>query len=94
MIRAKKDRKGNVKWSWLNFSVIFVVLFLIINYGSTEREGIYGEFYRSITLLGSAYLIFMDIVIMATQYKDMLEEVTDYELAFHIPGRLHYSKGA
>lgn len=92
VLRARRDVDGNVKWSWLNFSVSFVALFLMLNYGFTEVEGFQGQLYKIITLLGSVYLIIMDIVIFCMQYKDMLEEVTDYELAFHIPGRLHYTK--
>lgn len=92
VLKAKKDTEGNVKWSWLNFSVSFVVLFMVINYGLTEIEGIQGQFYKITTLIGSVYLMIMDTVIFCTQYKDMLDEVTDYELAFYIPGRLHYVK--
>lgn len=38
------------------------------------------------------FLFIMDVIILCTQYKDMIEEATEYELAFHIPGRLHYVK--
>ena len=90
ILQGRKDRKGNVKWAGINFSVSCVAMFLFLEYGMTELEGIQGNFYRILALAGSVYLIMMDIVILCRQYKDMLEEVTDYELAFHIPGRLHY----
>lgn len=92
ILPGKKDATGNVKWAWLNFLVGFISLVLVLNYGLTELESMEGQFYAIVTSIGSALLIIMDIIIICTQYKDMVEEATDYELAFHIPGRLYYIK--
>lgn len=92
ILEGKKDRKGNVKWAWENFSVSLVALFLIAEHVLVELDGIQGQFYMIQSLVGSIYLIIMDIVILCTQYKHMIEETVDYELAFYVPGRLHYIK--
>lgn len=90
IVAGKKDANGNVTWAWQNFSVSYVAMILLLDYAYTELQGLAGTFDNIISLVGSIYLVIMSIVILCTQYKSMIEETTDYELAFHIPGRLHY----
>lgn len=90
ILPGKKDVSGNVKWAWQNFSVSAIALVLLLDYAYTELDGATDVFYETLSVVGSIYLITMSIVILCTQYKSMIEEMTDYELAFHVPGRLHY----
>ncbi len=92
VLPGRKDAEGIVKWSWWNYSVSAVALFMLLDIGLGELEGVRGQFENILAMVGSVYLIVMDIVIFAKQYKDMIEETIDYELAFHVPGRLHYVK--
>lgn len=90
ILQGRKATNGTIKWAWQNFTTSFVALILLFNCGFSELEGIKGEFYLMQEHIGIVILIILDIVILYTQYSDMIEEAIDYELAFRIPGRLHY----
>lgn len=91
ILSVRKDKTGNVKWAVQNFWVMFISLLLLFgNYGESELANELGKFYYILNYAGVVILIVLDIVIFLTQYKNMIEETVDYELAFHVPGRLHY----
>lgn len=87
---ARKDKKGKIRSAWINHVVDVWAIFLYFYAKELEFIGVDGEFYRYLFQYGTAALLFMDAVILLTQYRDMVTQAIDYELAFQIPGNLKY----
>lgn len=87
---ARTDRSGKIRSAWINHVVDIWAIFLYGYAKELEFIGVDGEFYLYLFQYGTAALLLMDAVILLTQYRDMVAQAIDYELAFQIPGNLKY----
>ena len=87
---ARKDKNGKIRLAWMNHVVWVWAIFMIFYIKELEIIGLGSEFYLYLFEIGTAVLLVLDAAILFTQYRDMVEQAVDYELAFQIPGNLKY----
>lgn len=87
---AKKSKDGALKVAWMNYVTQISAVVLIQSINILEVAGTDSEFYIYFFGIGVVLLLIGDVIILCTQYRDMVEQSVDYELTFQIPGNLKY----
>lgn len=81
---ATEDKSGNTRWAWMNIVLIVWCILLLVGLEYTDMTNSMSPTSAIfITLSLIAFFIF-DILIFAKQYKKMLEQLSNYEITFHV----------
>lgn len=79
IVPARKDKNGKLKWSWMNAATHFGGVVAIIEYDTSYASFVNSKIPAYILSFCVVLLFIWSVIILATQYRPMIEYVTDYD---------------
>lgn len=83
---ARKDKKGQIRWAWMNLADLLLALLLLMGFELSDMkpEMDLGDGMLVVCWLG--VLLILDVLIVVRQYSQTIENACDYELNFRVLG--------
>lgn len=85
---ARRNKNGEISWSIRNMVLLIGSLILLIGFEITDLTNQATDTSNMVLTVILAIFVVVDIVILASQYKDTVEQICDYEANFKITKKI------